>query len=374
MKKIMNEINKNFLKKDKLLSKYATKNINAISLKKETHPDFRTLYFKDIDRIIHSLSFTRYIDKTQVYSLKDNDNISKRIIHVTLVSKIARTIGRALNLNEDLIEAASLGHDLGHTPFGHVGESILNELSLKYNNTYFNHNIQSVRDLLYVENNGKGLNITLQTLDAIMCHNGEILNECYHPGLKNEKEFINEYNNAINNNVNNLIPMTLEGCVVRISDLIAYLGRDIEDAVRLGLLDKSIIPKEISQVLGETNSSIINTIVNDILKNSYKKPYITISKEVFNAMLSLKEFNYNNIYKIANTKNDINFYKLMFSTVFNKCLHDLEQQNKKSEIYEVFLNNMDKEYLEKWNNVEKVIDFIAGMTDDYILKIYNSNK
>src|SRR5574344_1563777 len=134
----------NYLAHESLLGPYATKSREALRLKRSTS-DFRTPYYKDIDKIIHSLSYTRYDDKTQVYSFKKNDHISKRIIHVQLVSKIARTIGRALCLNEDLIEAISLGHDIGHTPLGHIGEYILNDICIEKNNTYFNHNIQSVR-------------------------------------------------------------------------------------------------------------------------------------------------------------------------------------------------------------------------------------
>ena len=172
------------------LSEYACKNSESLRLKLEKE-DIRPAYFRDIDRIIYSLSYTRYLDKTQVFSNHENTNISKRMTHVQLVSKIARTIGRALNLNEDLIEAAALGHDLGHVPFGHVGEAILNKISLEHNEGYFNHNIQSVRILMFIENNGKGSNLTLQVLDAIMCHNGEIPQGCYMPKSKNIEQFFN---------------------------------------------------------------------------------------------------------------------------------------------------------------------------------------
>ena len=153
------------------LSSYATKDEEAIRCTREEE-DIRPPFFRDIDRIIYSMAYTRYMDKAQVFTYQKNDHISKRMIHVQMVSKIARTIGRALGLNEDLIEAASLGHDLGHTPFGHVGESILNEISLEQKEGYFHHNIQSVRMLMEIEQGGVGRNLTLQVLDAIMCHNG----------------------------------------------------------------------------------------------------------------------------------------------------------------------------------------------------------
>ena len=160
-------IKENMLKNELLLNKYASRNKDAIRLNKIIE-DIRPSYYRDIDRIIHSLSYTRYSDKTQVFSNIENDNITKRIIHVQLVSKIARTIGRALNLNEDLIEAISLGHDIGHVPFGHVGEKILNDISLENNEGIFMHNIQSARTLMYIENNGKGSNLTIQVLDGIL--------------------------------------------------------------------------------------------------------------------------------------------------------------------------------------------------------------
>src|SRR5574344_2838963 len=186
---------------DALLSKFACKNSASIRLNKEEN-DIRPPFFRDTDRIIYSLSYTRYIDKTQVFTNIDNDNISKRMTHVQMVSRVARTIGRALKLNEDLIEAAALGHDLGHVPFGHAGEKILNEISLKNNEGFFNHNIQSVRDLLFVEHNGNGCNLTIQVIDAIMCHNGEIESLIYQPIKKTSEEVLNEYNTSykVNNN------------------------------------------------------------------------------------------------------------------------------------------------------------------------------
>ena len=260
------------------LSKFARLSKNAIRLKQE-ESDIRPAYFRDIDRIIYSLSYTRYIDKTQVFSLKENDHISKRIIHVQFVSKIAKTIGRALGLNEDLIEAIALGHDLGHVPFGHVGEKILNDISLKYDNTYFNHNAQSVRELMSLEKNGQGLNITIQVLDGILCHNGEFLSGKYIPKKKSVQTFLDDYNNTyINEKANTmLIPMTLEGCVVRISDIVGYIGRDIEDAIMLGILKKEELPKEITSVLGNNNREIINTIVTDIINNSLNNYNLTIN-------------------------------------------------------------------------------------------------
>ena len=265
----------------------ACKDSDAIYLNVEEERDFRTPFFRDIDRILYSLSFQRYMDKTQVFSFKDNDHLTKRMIHVLYVSKIARTIGRELGLNEDLIEAGALGHDLGHTPFGHVGEAILNEISVRAGCGYFNHNVHSVRLLMSIENHGRGKNITLQTLDAILCHNGELVMGKYEPRWnKTKEEFLCDYEKTYKDRRVSLelIPMTLEGCVVRISDLIAYLGRDIDDAIRMNLLKWSDVPKSITSVLGFSNREIVNTIINDVINNSKGKKYIKLSDDVYIVM------------------------------------------------------------------------------------------
>lgn len=357
---------KNFLLYEESLSNFATKSNEAIRIKKE-ESDIRTPFSRDTDRIINSLSYTRYLDKTQVFSFKENDHISKRMTHVQLVSKIARTIGRALNLNTDLIEAIALGHDIGHTPLGHTGEAILNEISKRELNEYFAHNIQSVRELMIVENNGKGLNLTIQVLDGIMCHNGEILSSKYEPIPKTVEEVISNYNLAYKDLklVNKIPPMTLEGCIVRISDIIGYIGRDIEDAINIGVLKKKDLPKEITEVLGSTNKEIINTIILDIIDNSMDKPYLKLSDSVYNAILLLKKFNYQYIYSKSLTKEEIEYYRLGMNNLYRNYLSDITKQNKDSIIFKIFLDYQDKSYLKETSNERKVIDFIAGMTDDF---------
>ena len=363
----------NMLNHNKILSKYACPDSDAIYLH-ENKDDFRTPFFRDIDRIIYTLAFVRYSDKTQVFSFKENDHLTKRMIHIQYVAKIARTIGRALGLNEDLIEAAALGHDLGHTPFGHVGEAILNEISLENNEGYFNHNVHSVRLLMYIENYGKGLNITLQTLDAIMCHNGEFASQMYEVKKKTKEEFLKEYESCYKDRaaIKKLRPMTLEGAVVRISDLIAYLGRDIEDAKRMGLIDFSDIPLSIKENLGTSNREIVNTIVMDIINNSIGKDYIKLSDNVFKSIVELKKFNYENIYYKAYTEEEKDKLKLMLNTLFNKYMKDLENNNTDSNIIKSFLANMSDEYKNSNSNARIVIDYIAGMTDDYTLREYNN--
>ena len=358
----------NFLKKEENLSSFATKSCDAIRFRVE-EDDIRPAYFHDIDRIIHSLSYTRYMDKTQVFVRNENDHISKRITHVQLVSKIARTIGRALNLNEDLIEAIALGHDIGHTPLGHEGEAMLNEISLREMGEYFAHNIQSVRHLMEVDGNGEGLNLSVQVLDGIMCHNGEILAPRYEPCFKTKEEFLAEYKSAYKDikAFNKNRPMTLEGCVVRISDVIGYIGRDIEDAIMIGKIKRDIIPEEISNVLGTTNKEIVNTIILDIISNSVGKNYIEMSEPVFNALFKLKKFNYDNIYKFSLTDEEKSYYKDGMNRIYSRYLNDIETNNTSSIIYR-FLNDKCEDYLNNTDNKRKVIDFIAGMTDDLFLK------
>lgn len=365
------KIYENMIKHNLGLSKYACKDEDAIRFKDITE-DYRTPFFRDIDKIVYSLGYTRYINKTQVFSNALNDMVSKRITHVQMVSKIARTIGRALNLNEDLIEAASLGHDLGHVPIGHIGEKILNEISVKNNEGYFNHNVQSVHLLMDIDNGGKGENLTVQVLDAILCHNGEILENIYKPKKKSKEQFLEEYKLSYKDKdiLKKVKPMTLEGCVVRISDVIAYIGRDIEDAIRMGIISKDSIPDSIALKLGTTNSSIVNTLVSDIIENSIDKNYIKISDELFETFKELLDFNYKNIYYKSNTEEDIEKYNLMFNKLFELYIEQIETKKTDSDIFEYFLKYKNEEYNSN-TSARKAIDFIAGMTDNYFIKQYN---
>lgn len=357
------------LNNEKNLSIYATKDSDAIRLS-PIKDDIRPNFFRDIDRIIHSLSFTRYTDKTQVFTHWHNDNVSRRIIHVQLVSKIARTIGRALSLNEDLIEAIALGHDIGHVPFGHPGERILDEISMKYDGTHFSHNVESMRELMILENNGKGTNLTIQVLDGILCHNGEFIIDEYRPKKKSIDDVLNDYNECYKNldHINKLRPMTLEGCVVRISDMIAYLGRDIEDAIRLGVLKENSVPKYITDILGQNNRDIVNTIIEDIIKNSIGKPYIKISDDIYEAMKNLKKFNYENIYYKANTQERLDYYKKVFNELFLYYRDNINDVN--CSINRIFLSAMSPEYLNNNSINRKIIDYLAGMTDEFIINEY----
>ncbi len=373
--RMLEDVEKKMLARENLLSPYATLSTDAIRLKPE-EKDIRPSFFRDIDRIIYSLSYTRYIDKTQVFSETANDNISKRMTHVQMVSKIARTIGRALSLNEDLIEAIALGHDIGHVPFGHVGEAILNEISIKAGEGYFNHNVQSVRTLLSLENGGHGFNLTIQVLDGILCHNGEFLEGEYYSRKKTAEEFLREYENCYTDKhtLETLRPMTLEGYVVRLSDMIGYVGRDIEDAVRLGILTKQDLPEKIVKTLGNRNREIINAFVLDIIENSYGKNYIKLSNKMYDILKQLKKFNYIHIYDKATTIEQREKYKEMFVFLFNTYIKQLNEKKKEEKIFTVFLNYKCDEYTKETTPARKAIDYIAGMTDAYFLSEYNRLK
>ncbi len=369
------EAKKNFLLNEENLSPYATKSTQAIRLYPQEE-DMRPPFFHDIDRIIHSLSYTRYVDKTQVYSFKENDHISKRMVHVQLVSKIARTIGRALCLNEDLIEAIALGHDIGHTPLGHVGEALINEITKQELGEEFAHNIQSVRDLMILEKRGKGLNLTIQVLDGIMCHNGEMLECCYQPMKKSKEEFLKEYEESYQSleKTKKYSAMTLEGCVVRISDIIGYIGRDIEDAIELGLFKRENLPKKITDVLGNNNSEIVNTIILDIIKNSIHRPYIQLSKKVYQALFALKEFNSKNIYQCATTDIEYQYYKQGIWKLYQSYLEAIIHHDDENIIYQIYLNYQSEDYIKNTNPKRMVIDFISGMTDEMFLREISKTK
>ncbi|MDF2865609.1 MAG: metal-dependent phosphohydrolase sub domain [Clostridia bacterium] len=363
-------IKKQMLKHEEILSQYATKSSDSIKFREEL-PCIRTVFARDIDKIVHSSAYTRYMGKTQVYSL-DIDNISRRSTHVQFVSRTARTISRALGLNEDLCEAIALGHDIGHVPFGHTGEKILNEISLEKTGKVFAHNVQSVRTLMNLENNGRGINISLQVLDGIMCHNGEFVSNEYRPLNKTKESFLEEYTSLYENenNITKLRPMTLEGCIVRLSDIIAYVGKDIEDAESIKTFSKDKISKEIVEVVGSTNKDIMNNIILDVIYNSYNKPYIAMSEKMYDVVKKLKKFNYDNIYINANTDENLKLYREMFTKLFDVYLKAIKEKTQENDILKLFLNDMNSEYLENNSDERKVIDYIAGMTDKYMYSQY----
>ena len=354
----------------KRLSERAALNRDAVRRAPEERADtdYRQNFSIDVDRILHAHAYARYIDKTQVFYLIKNDHITHRVLHVQLVSKVARTIGRFLNLNEDLIEAISLGHDIGHAPFGHDGERYLSELCANYGIGAFQHNVQSVEFLDKVERKGTGWNLCLQTLDGILCHDGEVHNQKLQPVAAKTFDTLDRELKAKKEDPRvGLTPMTLEGCVVRMADTIAYVGRDIEDAIRLNLIDRSELPRDCVECLGNTNGTIVFNLVTDVIQTSFQKHYVAFSSDVSDALRRLKKFNLERIYLNPAIKtHSLNINKL-FAFLFEKYLADIHQKNTASAIFSRFLNGMSPAYTETHSSAEIVRDFIAGMTDEYFL-------
>jgi dGTPase len=359
------------------LSPIATQSAAGVRRFEDTRleEDYRQPFSTDVDRILHSRAYTRYIDKTQVFYLIKHDHITHRVLHVQLVSKIARSIGRFLGLNEDLIEAIALGHDIGHTPFGHDGEKFLSELCRANGIGYFRHNVQSVQFLERVERKGKGWNLCLQTLDGILCHDGEIHNQKLKPARDKTFETIDQEMAAKKTDPEiKLIPMTQEGCVVRMADTIGYIGRDIEDAIRLNMIKRSDLPAECVQLLGDTTGTIVYNLVTDIINSSFQNIYIAFSPEVSAALERLKEFNLEHIYMNPKIKGQTDTIKKLFGVLFERFLDDIEKENRTSVIFTSFLEDMSPDYITNHNSAEIVRDFIAGMTDQYFLRLCPQDK
>jgi dGTPase len=328
----------------------------------------------DADRILHSLAYSRYIDKTQVFYLIKNDHITHRVLHVQLVSKIGRTVGRLLRLNEDLIEAIALGHDIGHSPFGHDGEKFLSLLCERHDIGPFLHNIQGVRFLQEIERKGRGWNLSLQVLDGIFCHDGEIHSQALKP--KREKTFEilgREMTRKSAEPLCDIWPMSLEGCVVRMADSISYVGRDIEDAIRLGLIRRNDLPQSCTEVLGDSNGTIVYRLVEDLVASSLDKPYLCFSEIVGESLRQLKDFNQENIYRNPKVKAQTRKIRLMFELLFDTYLSDLEKGIESSDIYREFLEGMSLDYKGKTPPAGIVRDFLAGMTDEYFLEQCRKN-
>ena len=368
---VNNQIESRLISKESSLAPYACKSSEAIRFQEE-QMDIRPSFFHDSDRIIHSYCYSRYIDKTQVFYLVENDHITHRVLHVQLVSKIARTIGRFLNLNEDLIEAISLGHDVGHTPFGHDGERIISRFLQEQGEGVFEHNVQSFRLFHDLEAYGKGLNLTAQVLDGIICHNGEILQNSYGCDRnKTSERLLVEYHDSLKGifKSKDMVPMTLEGCVMRISDVIAYIGRDIEDAIILKLVKREDIPHEITEVLGNRNAEIVNTLITDLVNNSIDKDSLAFSPDVFEALDQLKRWNYENIYHNPKKSSQDEKIKSMFQAVLEECLEEIDTNKKVTGINHWF-NSMGTEYKETTSKPRIVADYVSGMTDDYLMNAY----
>ena len=353
------------------LSPYATRSVQASRRRFEESVarGHRQEFAVDADRILHSRAYTRYIDKTQVFYLVDHEHISHRVLHVQLLSKIARTIGKFLRLNEDLLEAIALGHDIGHPPFGHDGEHILSDLCQTHGIGPFLHSIQGVRFLDRLEKNGRGLNLSLQVLDGILCHDGETHLERLSP--QRDKTFAHlkeEIRTKTADPELSLKPMTLEGCVVRLADTISYIGRDLEDAITLSLVRREELPPEVAGRLGRTNGAIVYSLVTDLLRHSFDKNYVGYSPEVGALLKQLKEFNYQRIYDNPRIKDQTSKIEALCQRLFQRFLEDLAQDRRDSPIHKDFLAPLDPPYRESHQPAEIVRDFLASMTDAYFLR------
>ena len=308
------------------LSPYAMLSQNSRGRETPIEPcQIRTDFIRDRDRILHSKSFRRLKHKTQVFLSPQGDHYRTRLTHTLEVSQIARTISRALRLNEDLTEAIAMGHDLGHTPFGHSGEDVLDELLPGG----FEHNVQSLRVVEKLENDGVGLNLTFEVRDGILNHK------------KSGR------------------PATLEGCVVSLADRIAYINHDIDDAIRAGVLRESDLPEESVRVLGNSHGKRINTMILDVVDQSCDRPKITLSAAIYRQFDALRDFMFDHVYKNPVAKSEEEKAKRVIRELFAYYLDHTE-----------LLTGEYAKYLEQDGKERAVADYIAGMTDNYAIAEY----
>ena len=293
----------------------------------EPECDIRTCYQRDIDRIIHSKTFRRLKHKTQVFLSPEGDHYRTRLTHTLEVSRVSRTIARGLRLNEDLADAIALAHDLGHTPFGHAGERALDEILADEGG--FKHNEQSLRIIDCIESNGRGINLTFETRDGVLCHTGD------------------------------KIPQTPEGNIVRAADRIAYVNHDLDDALRADVLRETDVPEEILCVLGETNGKRLNTLILDAIRESEKKSEITFSPHIAFVFDTFREFMYEKVYYNMKAKSE---ERKVFGIINEIFRHYYKTPDEMPEEYQrVSLQDGLK---------RAVGDYISGMTDKYAVHIY----
>lgn len=344
--------------------------------KYERKEDIRGAYFRDLTAILHSYPFRRLRGKTQVFFSPRNDHICTRMEHSLHVASIASTIAKALGLDTELTWAIGLGHDIGHPPFGHLGEKIIATKILK--NQGFTHEKYSYRVLTKLTNYGRGLNLTYAVLDGILYHCGESFEKLISPN-----NFINniEEDSKLSIKLQNY-PSSFEGCIVRMSDKIAYVGRDLEDALTLKLIFQEQIPINVKNILGIKNSQIIDTLVNDLINNSLKIGKISFSDKIYEVFLQLIEFNYKNIYLHEKLKIfEKNFTMILItiynylSEIYNNYKFTFEKYLKEKNFLAIrfsdFIKKMYEFYIsenEKDSIYSPVIDYIAGMTDSYAIE------
>ena len=359
--------------KEELLSCYAAKARNSIGrLAPEEQCTIRTAFERDGNRILYSPEFRRLKHKTQVFFNAKNDHICTRMEHVLNVASISSTIARTLNLNQDLAYAISLGHDLGHAPFGHTGERVINNCLKKINPKYeFHHEKHSLRVIdklaTRISKNEMvhGLNLTYEVRDGIVSHCGEIFGEhrLKRDTSKNPEEIYST-------NHRERFPFTLEACVVRLVDKIAYVGRDLEDAKRAGIISGN----DISGVLGDANSEIINTLVQDLVENSFGKDSIELSTEKGEALKELLNKNNEYIYRSPKIKsyekNTMNMLEGIFESLYEETADIEKMKSSKLKVFNNFYNYINELDWRQETREQLVVDYVAGMTDNYAMKCY----
>ncbi|MBN2395978.1 MAG: HD domain-containing protein [Candidatus Atribacteria bacterium] len=364
-------------KEDESFSPFATKNADARRRIAIQHP-LRGPFSRDRDHILYSGSFRRYIGKTQVIynAASFDEQLANRSIHTLQVSQIARSIGKVLKLNLDLIEAIALGHDLGHAPFGHDGERFLQEICQKYQLGLFFHNIHSLRVVDYLSDANQGMNLTFQVRDGIVSHDGEINEISVKPyPSKTEKEIQDYITKKQKGEKSITYPNTLEGCLVRITDSISYIGQDYEDAVRIRLIKESDLPVEIRKTLGESNSEIINSLAHDVIEQSYGINEIGYSQNIAQCVFKLKIFNLEHIYENKTLKREREKIRNSFFCLFDHFVQAIKKGNTKSIVFTEWIFNRGedhgRQYLQDCSPEEVVVDYMASMTDRYFLNAYH---
>ena len=357
------------------LSPFACKDASAIRrspAERDRDTQIRPAFVRDAEKIVHLPAYNRMSGKTQVFSFRANDDLSRRGLHVQLVARVARDIGRALGLNLDLIEAIALGHDIGHTPFGHAGERFLNDVFHERTGRWFFHNVQSVRviDVL------GGRNVSLQTLDGCLTHNGEFEQQVFETsGLAEFDTFdrvVASCWETGENAIGHLRPMTLEGCVVRISDIIAYVGKDRQDAIRAGLLDEGAFDDGLG---GAYNSWALSAFVADVVENSVGCDRVAMSEAGFAELKRAKRENYEKIYGAGEVSSGLGRETAqLFFALYDHELEALRAGDESSAIFcqhirgcERRLAHYGREYAWEDDLDQTVVDFISAMTDDYFM-------
>lgn len=348
--------------------------LRRVESPRDLHHFQRPAYVRDAEKILHTPSYNRLAGKTQVFSFTANDDLTRRGLHVQLVARVARDIGRALGLNLDLIEAISLGHDIGHTPFGHAGERFLNEVFHERTGRWFFHNVQSVRVLDDIA----ARNISLQTLDGVICHNGEFVQrELRTSGITTFDEFDEMVRNAWNEGetaISRFAPATLEGCVVRISDIIAYVGKDRQDAIRAGICTEDSFDDGLG---GAYNAWVLKALSADVIENSAGRSRICMSEEGFQELKRAKRENFVKIYRSDAVNEGLKGEMgALFKELYESVRRDLVEANEDAPIFRHHIRLVDRWQsfyggVYRWEDDLDltVTDYIASMTDGYFMAL-----